>query len=90
MTGLLSMLPRDPDLDRAVQRRIVEPRTATIRVALERAQKRGEIDSGRDLDTLALVVQAMTTYRLIVTGKQIDRQFLTSLIKEVLAPPSGR
>jgi hypothetical protein len=49
-----------------------------------------KIDSGRDLDTLALVVQAMTTCRLIVTGKQIDRQFLTSLIKEVLAPPSGR
>jgi hypothetical protein len=90
MTGLLSMLPRDPDLDRAVQRRIVEPRTATIVSRWSAPKGAVKIDSGRDLDTLALVVQAMTTYRLIVTGKQIDRQFLTSLIKEVLAPPSGR
>jgi hypothetical protein len=68
----------------------VEARTATIRAALERVQERGELDSGRDLDTLALVVQVMTSYRLVVTVGQIDRQFVTSLIKQVLAPPSGR
>ena len=88
MAGLLSLLPRDRDLARVVKRRIIEPGTAVMRLLLERAQKRGEIDSGRDLDTLALVVPAMFAYRLIITGEQVDHHFLTSVIKEVLAPES--
>jgi AcrR family transcriptional regulator len=90
MAGLLSILPRDPDLARVVQRRIVQPGTAVMRLLLERAQKRGEIDPGRDLDTLALVAPAMVAYRLIITGEQVDRQFLTSVINEVLAPASSQ
>jgi AcrR family transcriptional regulator len=96
MAGLLSILPRDPDLARVVQRRIVQPGTAVMHLLLERAQKRGEIDQGRDLDTLALVAPAMVAYRLIITGEQVDRQFLTSVINDVLASassacrPSGR
>jgi AcrR family transcriptional regulator len=86
MTGLLPLLPRDPGLAGAVQRQIVRPRTAAIRAVLQHAQQRGEIDARRDLDTLALAVAAMTTYRLIVTGEQVDRQFLASLVREVLAP----
>ena len=89
MAGLLPIVLRDPDLASVVQRRIVQPRTAAMRTILERAQKRGEVDSRRDLDTLALVVPAMTAYRLIVLGEQVDREFLTSVINEVLAPASS-
>ena len=88
MAGLLSTLPRDPDLARVVQRRIVQPATAVMRLLLERARQRGEIDSARDLDTLALVLPAMTAYRLIVLGEQVDQHFLTSVIDEVLTPAS--
>jgi AcrR family transcriptional regulator len=86
MAGLLSILPRHPDLESVVQRRIVQPHTAVMRLLLERAQKRGEIDADRDLDTLALVVPAMTTYRLIILGEKVDHQFLTTVINEVLTP----
>jgi AcrR family transcriptional regulator len=89
MAGLLSILPRDPDLARVVQGRIVQPGTAVMRLLLDRAQERGEIGSDRDLDTLALVVPAMVAYRLIVTGEQIDRQSMTSIINEVLVPASS-
>ncbi len=88
MAGLLPMLRRDSDLARVVQHRIVQPRIAAVRAVLERAQIRGEIDVCRDLDTLALVVPAMTTYRLIVTGEQLDRQFVAAVINEVLIPAS--
>jgi AcrR family transcriptional regulator len=90
MAGLLSILPRDPDLARVVQRRIVQPGTGVMRLLLERAQKRGEIDPGRDLDTLALVAPAMVAYRLMIAGEQVDRQFLTSVVNEVLAPASSQ
>lgn len=88
VAGLLSTLPRDPDLARVVQRRIVQPATAVMRLLLQRARQRGEIDSARDLDTLALVLPAMTAYRLIVLGEQVDQHFLTSVIDEVLIPAS--
>ena len=86
MAGLLSILPRNPDLAQVVQRRIVQPGMIAMRILLERAQERGEIDSSRDLETLALVVPAMAAYRLVVLGEQIDQQFVTSVVNEVLAP----
>lgn len=83
MTGLLALMPHDPDLARVVQTRIVQPRHDEIREVLERAQKRGEIAPQRDLDTLAFVVPAMIAYRLIVIGQPIDRAFVASIINEV-------
>jgi len=86
MAGLLSVLPGHPDLARVVQRRIVQPPATVLRLLLERAEKRREIAANRDLDTLALVVPAMITYRLIILGEKIDHQFLTAIINEVLTP----
>jgi AcrR family transcriptional regulator len=86
MAGLLPILPRHPDLARVVQRRIVQPPSVVMRLLLERAEKRREIDADRDLDTLALVVPAMITYRLVILGEKIDHQFLTAIINEVLTP----
>ncbi|MQY30622.1 putative HTH-type transcriptional regulator [Nocardia sp. RB56] len=82
--GLLSLLPQDADLANAVQRRILGPRSAAIRVAVEREQARGGIVADRDAGLLALVVMATITYRLIVTGEPVDRTFLTALADGVL------
>ena len=86
MAGLLSIMPRDPEFARVVQRRIVAPRTTAMRALLDRAQRRGEIKPDRDLETLALVLPAMTTYRLIIAGEHVDHRFVTAVINEVLAP----
>ncbi|WP_019926295.1 TetR/AcrR family transcriptional regulator [Nocardia sp. BMG111209] len=82
--GLLSLLSQDADLANAVQRRILGPRSAAIRVAVEREQARGGIAADRDPGLLALVVMATITYRLIVTGEPVDDRFLTTLADGVL------
>jgi AcrR family transcriptional regulator len=87
VTGLISALPHDADLLAAVQRRIVQPRSAAIRVAVEREQARGGISSDRDPDMLAAVVAAMVTYRLFVTGERVDAAFMRSLVDGVLLDP---
>lgn len=88
MAGLLSMLPRNPDLARVVRRRLVEPHITIMRELLERARSRGEIAADRNLDVLALVLPAISAYRLIVDGEHIDRRFARLVVKEVLAPAS--
>jgi AcrR family transcriptional regulator len=86
MAGLLSMLPRDAELAKVVQRRIVQPRTAAVRMIFERAQARGEIAAGRNLDALALVLPAITAFRLVVSGEPVDDKTLKAVIDEVLLP----
>ncbi|MCX4091831.1 TetR/AcrR family transcriptional regulator [Nocardia sp. alder85J] len=84
VVGLLSLLPQDADLANAVQRRILGPRSASIRVAVAREQARGGIGAERDPDLIALVVMATITYRLIMTGEPVDRRFLATLADGVL------
>lgn len=84
MAGLLSMLPHDEGLAGAVHRQIVQPRTAAIRVAVEREQARGGIGADRDPELLAVVVAAMVTYRVVITGEPVDHAFLTTLVEGVL------
>ena len=60
-----------------------------MRELLERArERRGEIAADRNLDVLALVLPAISAYRLIVDGEHIDRRFARLVVKEVLAPAS--
>lgn len=84
LTGLLSAQNDDADLARAVRRHIVKPRTAAIRLAIEREQARGGISRDADLDMLALVVAATISYRLLVTGDPVDRRFLAALVDKVI------
>lgn len=84
MMGLLSAMRDDADLADAVQRQIVAPRIAAIRLAIEREKTRGAIRDDADLDMLAVVVAATISYRLIITGEPVDREFLASLVDKVL------
>jgi AcrR family transcriptional regulator len=86
MAGLISALPHDADLAAIVRDQLVAPRIAQMRDLLERALARGEIARGRNLDTLALVVPAMTVYRLMIVNKPLDRAFYAALVDEILLP----
>jgi AcrR family transcriptional regulator len=86
MAGLISALPHHPDLAAIVQDQLVAPRIALMRDLLERAEARGEIAPGRNLDTLALVAPAMTVYRFMIVNKPVDRAFFAVLVDEILLP----
>jgi AcrR family transcriptional regulator len=86
MAGLISALPHHPDLAAIVQDQLVAPRIALMRDLLERAEARGEIVPGRNLDTLALVAPAMTVYRFMIVNKPVDTAFFAVLVDEILLP----
>lgn len=89
MAGLVSMLSRAPQLAEMANRAIVEPRAAAHRVLILRAVDRGEIAAGCDVDALALIIPSMAAYRVLMMQLPVDREFLVSLIDNVLLPAVG-
>jgi len=90
MTGILSMLSKQPHLREAVQAAMVEPRAAANRFLLRRAIQRGEIRPDCDVDTLALLSASMVCYRTLIQQIPVDREFLLVVIDEVLLPAVRR
>jgi AcrR family transcriptional regulator len=86
LAGLISALPRNPDLAAIVGERLVTPRTTLMRELLERAVTRGEVAPGRDLGMLALTGPAMIVYRVMITNEPMDRAFYAAMVDEILLP----
>lgn len=89
MAGLMSVLSRSPELAEAINAAIVEPRAEVNRRLLKRAIARGEIPADCDVEAIALIAPAMASYRLLVTQRPVDRDFLLSIIDGVVLPAVG-
>ena len=89
MTGLLSMLSKDPELADTALESIMEPRVAANRIFLRRAIDRGEIAAGTDIEAIAMLSQAMATYRVMILRKPVDRAFILSVLDGVVMPAVG-
>lgn len=89
MAGVASLMSKSPDLAASFHSAMSEPRATATRMLLERAEQRGEIAPGSDLDTIALVSASMSTYRVFVRRLPVDRAFLLSVIDGVVLPAVG-
>lgn len=89
MAGLMSVLSRSPELAEAIDAAIVAPRAEANRLLFERAIARGEISADCDVATISLVAPAMSSYRLLVSQRPVDREFLLSIIDGVVLPAVG-
>ena len=90
MTGVVSMIARDPEMAAAAQEAIVAPRAAANRVLFQRAIERGEIAADVDLDTLSMIAPAMAAFRTLILRKSPDREFLVGIIDNVVLPAARR
>ncbi|ROS75291.1 TetR family transcriptional regulator [Cellulomonas sp. PhB143] len=86
VSALLSEVRREPLLAQSVHERAVASKVRLMRGLLERAERRGEVPPGRDLDLLAAVVPAMVSYHRVIAGLPADREFLDRVLGEVLVP----
>jgi AcrR family transcriptional regulator len=89
MAGLASMISRSPELAVAAREAIVAPRIALNRMFLQRAVDRGEISADADLDLIATISPSMVTYRALMLGIPATREFMVSLIDDVILPAAG-
>ncbi|PPG28433.1 TetR family transcriptional regulator [Pseudoclavibacter sp. RFBG4] len=90
MTGVVSMIARDPEMAAAAQEAIVAPRAAANRAIFERAIERGEISADVDLDTLSMIAPAMAAFRTLILRRSPDRDFLIGIIDNVVLPAAKR
>ena len=86
MIGLVSALPRDPELRDVFFERLVNPHLATLKMIFERAVARAEIAPVQNLDTVVSILPALILHRVIVMGAAPDEQFFLSIIDQVILP----
>jgi AcrR family transcriptional regulator len=87
--GIASMVARSPELAEAARRAIVEPRMRLTRILIERAVARGEVAADADIDTAVTITPAMTSYRTLMLGQPVTREFLVSVIDGLVLPALG-
>jgi len=83
------MISKAPELADAVRQAIVEPRARANRTLLRRAIDRGEIPADVDVEMLAVLTPSMVTYRVLLLREPVDRDYLVSLVDNVLLPAVG-
>ncbi|MWV49598.1 TetR family transcriptional regulator [Rathayibacter sp. VKM Ac-2803] len=89
MAGVVAMISKAPDLSDAVRAAIVEPRARANSFLLRRAIARGEIAPDIDVELIALISPSMVAYRVLLLREPIDRDYLVSLIDEIVMPAVG-
>jgi AcrR family transcriptional regulator len=95
MCGVSTAMSTDPELNRALRDRFVEPKRAMVRRILEAARARGEIGEHIDLDLVATLIPAMMTFWSVVEGTAPPPELAERVIDELLLPavrrcPGGR
>jgi AcrR family transcriptional regulator len=85
-TGMVSALARDAGLRRVFWENFLAPRMAGFRTVFERAEARGEMPEGHDLDLLASLFPALVLQQLLMPGEPPDARFAGQIMDEVVYP----
>jgi AcrR family transcriptional regulator len=86
MRAVLSEMSRNPALSDALQREFVDDRKALMRLVLEQAIDRGEIDAGAVSDEVWDVLPGYLVFRFIIPGRPPTRRTVRALVDEVVMP----
>jgi len=89
MAGLMSLLSSAPELAETAREAIVEPRAAVNRMFIQRAIDRGEISADVDIDLIASISQSMVSFRTLMLRKTVTRDYLISVLDNVVLPAAG-
>lgn len=86
MLGLVSALPRDPELREAVSQQLSSPHVETLRQILTRAVERGELARVANVEMIASLVPALVMQRLMIEGRAPDAEFMHGVMDDVVLP----
>ncbi|MBD0710783.1 MULTISPECIES: TetR/AcrR family transcriptional regulator [unclassified Streptomyces] len=90
MRGLAHAVHTHPDLLEALRDVLVEPELTKLRVVLDRAVRRGEIDADNPaLDFFPHLLIGAFVARPLIDGKSLDVAFLRAYVDAVVLPSLG-
>jgi len=84
--AILTAIATDPEFAEAFRRDVLAPKLARSRVLFERAQERGEIGPGVDIDLLAPALAGIVLHRFFLVGEPPTRDLVTSVIDQIILP----
>jgi len=86
MRGMVSACGQDAELARVFHERIVEAKRTAAVAILRRAQQRGDVSDGADIQFLVDVAPAMLVFRHLLTPHEVDDAYLDRLVDDVWLP----
>ncbi len=84
--GMVTALAHDGELREVFRERFIHARMAGLRDVFARAEVRGEMPRGHDLDLLASLLPAFVLQRLVISGEIPDTALAQRLIDAVILP----
>ncbi|HEX4661752.1 MAG TPA: TetR/AcrR family transcriptional regulator, partial [Streptosporangiaceae bacterium] len=92
--GMVNALAHDGELRRVFGEKFIAPRMAGFRTVFERAEARGEMPGGHDLDLLARLFPALGLQHIVTSGELPGTRLARQIMDEVVyplatAPPAG-
>ena len=98
-SALLPVIHREPQMAHGIHERFIAPKLMAARAVFENARRRGEVGPDADLDTLVMILPAMSIHETLLSGKRpgpdriadfVDTVVLPACAATVTAPASHR
>jgi AcrR family transcriptional regulator len=86
IAGLVNDMHHNPELAEALRERLIRPRRAGNREAIERAIARGDLAADIDVELLIDTLVAPISYRALITDAPITGDLAAKLVDRVLGP----
>jgi AcrR family transcriptional regulator len=88
--SIVTALARDPEFAEAFRRDVLGPKIAASRLIWERAEARGELKEGLDLDLFEPSLAAIVMHRVFLNGEVPGPALITRVIDQIIVPAAIR
>jgi AcrR family transcriptional regulator len=85
-SALLPVIHREPEMARGVHERFVAPKLEAARAVFENARLRGEVGADADLDTLAMILPALSIHETLLSGRRPGPDRIAVFVDTVVLP----
>jgi AcrR family transcriptional regulator len=85
-SALLPVIHREPEMARGIHERFIAPKLMAARAVFENARRRGEVGPDADLDTLVMILPAMSVHETLLSGKRPGPDRIADFVDTVVLP----
>jgi AcrR family transcriptional regulator len=85
-SALLPVIHREPEMARGIHERFVAPKIEAARAVFENARRRGEVGADADLDTLVMILPALSIHETLLSGRRPGPDRIAVFVDTVVLP----
>ena len=85
-SALLPVIHREPQMAHGIHERFIAPKLKAARAVFENARRRGEVGPDADLDTLVMILPAMSIHETLLSGNRPGPDRIADFVDTVVLP----